>query len=470
MTKKDGVAIGVLAVLTLGLIAGSDSMYEGISSMVKKSMNYVPGTYAGMAEGFGGDVVAMVTVDGNGIAAVELSGDNETPEIGGAALKALAPVFVEKGSAVVDGISGSTITSNAAMKAVQHALDQAAGKAEIVDVNGLSDKETAAETETAAEALKPENIGDSFYEGGLRTGMATSHSMSSSQDAGEKDGSAQVDSIVAAVVIDGEGKVVSCKLDMAQTKMAFTAEGKVIMADDFQTKKELGDNYGMKAYSGIGKDWYEQAAAIEEYVVGKTAKEIAAIPLDDAGKTTDVDLLSGATVSVNGYLSVIIEAMKNAQEIGTQEGDGLGLAVVTNMSKSKDAAADAEGQCQAYSTYMAVTTDADGRITASIIDASQSTVKFDATGKITSDINGAVKTKRQLGDDYGMKKASGIGKEWYEQADAFEEYITGKTAAEVTGIAVDDSGKTTDVDLAASVTVAIGDFQTAAEKAAADAQ
>ena len=65
-----------------------------------------------------------------------------------------------------------------------------------------------------------------------------------------------------------------------------------------------------------------------------------------------------------------------------------------------------------------------------------------------------------------MKTASGIGKEWNEQAAAFCEYVTGKTVEEVTGIALTEKGAPADEDLAASVTVSVGDFLTLIEKAA----
>jgi hypothetical protein len=68
-----------------------------------------------------------------------------------------------------------------------------------------------------------------------------------------------------------------------------------------------------------------------------------------------------------------------------------------------------------------------------------------------------------------MKKASKIGKEWFEQADAFSKYVVGKTVADVKGIAVTD-GKATAADLTASVTVGIGEFQSTIEKAAAIAK
>jgi len=120
---------------------------------------------------------------------------------------------------------------------------------------------------------------------------------------------------------------------------------------------------------------------------------------------------------------------------------------------------------QAYSTYAVATFDADGKVTSSIIDASQANVNFDASGKITTDLSVAPITKVELGEDYGMKKASAIGKEWYEQADAFAAYVVGKTVEEIKGIAVDESGHATSEDLVSSVTVGIEDFQSIFEKA-----
>ena len=324
-----------------------------------------------------------------------------------------------------------------------------------------AEETTAEETETETEAPAA---------GGLKTGLAIVSSLESSKDAGEKDGNAQVDSIAVAVVVDAEGKIVNCMIDTAQNKMAFTAEGKVVMKDEFKTKKELGDDYGMKAASGIGKEWFEQAEALEQYVIGKTADEVAGREIEEITETAEAEKTAGVTIKIGSYQEAVVEAVNNAQELGTQEGDKLGLGIITNMNKSKDADGDKEGQCQAYSTYAAVTIDGDGKITAAVIDSTQGTVKFDAAGKITSDLTAGVKTKKQLGDDYGMKAASGIGKEWFEQAAAMEAYVTGKTADEVAGIAVDEDGKTTDADLAASVTVSINGYQEVIAKAAAVAR
>ena len=105
-------------------------------------------------------------------------------------------------------------------------------------------------------------------------------------------------------------------------------------------------------------------------------------------------------------------------------------------------------------------------ITSCAIDAVQAKVAFDATGAITSDVSAPVQTKNELGEAYGMKAWAGAKYEWNEQAANFAAYVTGKTAAEVAGIAVDEGTKPTDADLSASVTIAIGGFQALIAKAA----
>ncbi|HWP79792.1 MAG TPA: hypothetical protein VN446_04040 [Candidatus Acidoferrum sp.] len=301
------------------------------------------------------------------------------------------------------------------------------------------------------------------------TGLAVISSIAKSKDAGEKDGLAQVDSAIVAVTVDKDGKIVDCVIDAAQTKINFSAAGELVTPADtvFKTKNELGEEYGMKGASGIGKEWNEQAAAFADYVVGKTADEVKNIAIDEEGHATGSDLTASVTIGIDDYIEAVAKAVANANELGAAATDKLSLAVVTNMGKSANAG-EKDGLAQAYSTYIAVTTDADGKITSCAIDASQSNVNFDATGKITTDLAAAVlRTKNELGEEYGMKGASGIGKEWNEQAAAFALYVTGKTAAEVEGIAIDEEGHATGSDLTASVTIGIDDFKAALAKALA---
>lgn len=301
----------------------------------------------------------------------------------------------------------------------------------------------------------------------VKTGLAVITSIAKSTSAGETDGYAQADSVIVAVTVDANGKIVKCVIDTAQSKVDFDSSGQLItpMNTVFQTKNELGDNYGMKKASSIGKEWYEQAAALAKYVEGKNVAEVKNIAVDDSMHATGSDLKASITVSIGGYIDAISKAVANAKDYGAKASDALKIGVSTNMGRSASAG-DEAGLAQIYSTYVVTTTDASGKITSCIIDASQSDINFDASGKITSDLNAAPQTKNEIGDKYGMKKASSIGKEWYEQAAAFAKYVTGKTASEVAGIAVDEKGAATNSDIKASVTIGIADFKAALAKAA----
>lgn len=302
----------------------------------------------------------------------------------------------------------------------------------------------------------------------IKTGLAIINSVAKSADAGESDGLAEADSLIVAVTVDKDGKILACVIDTAQTKVNFNNKGELTTPLDttFKTKNELGTEYGMAGSSAIGKEWNEQAAAFAQYVVGKTADEVKGIAVTEDGHAADADLTASVTIHITDFIAGVQKAVANAQELGAKSDDTLGIATVTNIAKSTNATADAEGLAQVYSTYTAVTKDAAGKITSCIIDASQSNVNFDTTGKITTDLTIAPQTKDELKEGYGMKSASSIGKEWYEQAAAFAAYVTGKTVAEVQGIAVTEDGHAADADLIASVTVHVTDFINLVAKAA----
>ena len=302
----------------------------------------------------------------------------------------------------------------------------------------------------------------------VKTGLSVTVSAAKSASAtAEKDGSAQSEITLVAVTVGDDGVIDKCVIDMVQAKIGFNTTGALTTETTtlFASKNELGDDYGMKKNSSIGKEWYEQAAALANYVCGKTVDQVMGIAVNDKGAPSDADLAASVTVSIGSFQEGIKAAVANAAHMGAQKGDDLKLVSTTNMSKSKNASAEGDGLAQAYATFGAVTLR-DKTVTSCYIDAVQVNVKFDTAGQITSDVKAAFPTKNALGDDYGMKKNSSIGKEWYEQAAAFCKYVTGKTVSEVAGIAVNEKGAPAGADLAASVTLGIGDFQELIAKAA----
>lgn len=303
-----------------------------------------------------------------------------------------------------------------------------------------------------------------------KTGLGVVSSLGKSTNADKEDGLAEVDSLIAAVIVGADGKIIDCKIDASQAKINFSKEGKLVTdkATVFKSKQELGTDYGMGSKSPIGKEWNEQADAFAAYVVGKSIDEVKGIAVNQEGVSTEADLKSSVTIHIGDFIAAVEKAVTNAQDLGASSTDKLGLAITTDMAKSTDGSADAEGLAQAYSNYTVVTTNAEGKITSCTIDASQGNVNFSTAGVISTDLKVAPQTKQELKDAYGMKAKSKIGKEWYEQANALAAYATGKTMDEVKGIAVNEEGIATEADLVSSVTIHVSPMIALIDKAVAN--
>ena len=331
---------------------------------------------------------------------------------------------------------------------------------------------TASSTAASSEAASSEAASSeaAAIEAGVKTGMAIVSNTTVADADADAAGNAQVDSTAAAVLVGEDGKIISCKLDVAQNKVPVNADGSFDTTATFKSKKELKEEYNMKGASPIGKEWYEQANAFAEYVVGMTAEEVRAIETnpDAHNGPVDADIAASCTMSVTDFIEAIAQATENAQVLGASADDTLALGLSTNMDSSKlPADNEGEGLVQTDTTYAAVTTDADGKITSSIWDCTQA--KFDVTeaGEVTS--KGDIVSKQDLKEEYNRKGASGIGKEWYEQANAYAAWLVGKTAADVAAVETDAEGHNgpTDADIAASCTMNVLDFNAAVEKALA---
>ena len=319
---------------------------------------------------------------------------------------------------------------------------------------------TGAHTENVPQDTTPDQTQPVLSDGAVKTGVAIVASAGESKSAGDADGEAKYDVSVVAVTVDDNGVIQSCIIDSIGTSVLFDVSGNIQsdLTAPIQTKNELGDSYNMKLYGGAVAEWYEQAAALASYAVGKTVEELKAGAVDETGHAVDADLATSATIYLEGYVSAIENAVFNAKHLGAQSGDELKLAIIPGVSSSKSADGENAGLAQLDVDAAAITVK-DGIITSAQIDSVQGKVNFDATGTITGGTDGIFATKNMLGEQYGMVAWGGAIAEWNEQAASFCAYITGKTPAEVAGIAVNEGTKPVDADLATSVTIAIGGFQ-----------
>ena len=306
-------------------------------------------------------------------------------------------------------------------------------------------------------------------EGAVKTGLAVITTAADSTSAtAEAAGAVKLDSTLVAVTVDDEGIITSCIIDSIPATVNVDATGAITsdLTAAVPTKNELGENYGMVAWGGAIAEWDAQVAALCSYAVGKTVDQLKNGAIDETGKAPEgSELASSATIYLGGFVSGIEAAVNNATHLGAEAGDELKLVTLNKLSSSTNATAEAAGCVQLDGDIAAVTVK-DGIITSCIIDSVQAKVNFDTTGTITSDLTAQIPSKNQLGENYGMVAWGGAIAEWNVQAASFASYVTGKTADQVAGIAINEATKpAAGSDLASSVTISIGGFQALIAKA-----
>ena len=360
-------------------------------------------TVEGSADGYGGTITAKVTLEGDKIVGLELTGENETPAIGGEALKTLQDEIVKAGTYEVDGVAGATWTSTGVFNAIKNAL----GLNDAVD--GDSDKDVV-----SASGLKQ----------GL--GVVSTPRLGPGKDeAGNPVYS--FNEVVAYVLTDAEGKIVDLECDILEiitpnhdgqhdnfiagwigqtyaydeahdgtniTELTETEETWTSEVSNWNTKRQLGSNYKMN--SGT---WEQEMDIYEEFFKGMTKDEVLAAeanlfsdvngrPLNGksdkeadvtkAAALTDeqkaqIDSLAGATMSVNdahgNIIAAIVKAMDN-QEAITSDAQianiGLGVEAVYRLGPGKD-----DQEVPVYSinvTFAGVALDAEDKIVEATCD------------------------------------------------------------------------------------------------------
>lgn len=120
-----GVTAGALAACNA---AGSSTAASGAAG------TYIPGTYEGTAEGISSTVKVTMTFSDSAVTDVVVDTSGETASYGAAAADQLREQLMAAGSAEIDGVSGSTITSDAVMKAAKSCYAQAKGEATVTSV------------------------------------------------------------------------------------------------------------------------------------------------------------------------------------------------------------------------------------------------------------------------------------------------------------------------------------------------
>ncbi len=262
-------------------------------------------------------------------------------------------------------------------------------------------------------------------------------------------------STYVSVICDRDGRIVDCEFDATEHSVAID-EGIAKRKESYPSKREQGNDYGMKPASGIEKEWYQQADWFAEHIKGYTLKEAYEV------ESGDSELKAGCTIDISGFKAALEASEGQAvKEFRSKDTPEASLAVVSRDDGTKDAVEDSEGAVALTSTYCAVALDGN-KIAAAIIEETESKTFFSNKGTVTESQSGH--GKRSQGDSYGMKAASEIGLEWKEQIENFEGYIVGMNSEQVASIGM-TGDYAADEKLSSGCTVKINYYVAAASQA-----
>ncbi|HIZ80303.1 MAG TPA: FMN-binding protein [Candidatus Lachnoclostridium stercorigallinarum] len=497
MDKGNLIGIGVMAAASAALVAVAGPAYDSLqqSRLEEAAGGEEIVTVTGEGEGYGGVITAEVTVAGDKILDLKLTGEGETPEIGGTALSSLQEAIVANQSLDgVEAVTGATWTSNGAFDAIRSAMGE--------------------ETQEESEAAEQEEV----QAAGLTHGLgiySTGRLGPGSDDQGA--GVYSINEVAAYVLFDSEGRIVDLEVDQLEvatpnydgagmpdftgfpgqsynadedhdavvdTVWEQTEEDFLAQVESWQTKRQRGDSY--KLNSGT---WEEEMDIFEEAFKGMTVEELEqwyekycsdvnGRPLfgtsedeQDVAKyealteeeKNSMDAVSGATMSLNdahgNILGAIVKAYDNRRpvegakiaKIGlgfTNTGrlgpgsDDQGTAVYSFNTQAVGACYDEEGKIVSlYTDVMEVATpNYDGATMPNFTGFPGQSYNADEDHDAVVDAVWEQTEEDFLAQVEGWQTKRERGDSyklnsgtWEEEMDIFEDFFAGMTTEEVSG-------------------------------------
>lgn len=278
-------------------------------------------------------------------------------------------------------------------------------------------KKDNGDTNTPTGDETPGNNNDSNNNDGNTTPTAKNYSVVIATDSAFGKGG-KVTNVGLVLVIGEDGKIVAARVDSAEPSAKLDENGALIAVDSVESKVEKGEGYtGMQAGS-----WETQAKAFEQFLVGKTAAEIAALQfvVDNA----DAGLVAGCTMksTMPTFQALIAKAFANENKVtfSTTEDITVGIAIDSFVKSGRG------GKVTATSDLAGVVM-AGGKVVACVLDSVEQSYTITDGALVANDL--AV-SKNDQGEGYtGMPAGA-----WYKQAQAFANSAVGKTAAELANL------------------------------------
>ena len=268
----------------------------------------------GTAEGHNGSLTVAVTMDGDKITDVTVTEHSETEGLADPAIEEVPAAIVDSNSTDVDTVSGATVTSNAIMQAVDNALSGSDSDAEAPDDN--------VHVVTVDGAQGPLTVEVTMDGDTITDVVVTEHS--------ETEGLADpaLEEVPAAIVESNSTDVDTVSGATVTSNAIIEAVNAVLDGSSDEVASEPVE-YTDGTYEGTA-DGHNDSLSVEVTVENG---EIANIVITDHAETegiadpafeevpaaimesnsTDVDTISGATVTSNAIMSAVENALEDAQ-------------------------------------------------------------------------------------------------------------------------------------------------------------
>lgn len=275
----------------------------------------------------------------------------------------------------------------------------------------------------------------------------------------------------AAVILNDQNKIVSAYFDVLQAPFAIDPTTKALSinaaatqtkdagAKVIETKKELGDRYGMKtgnsAYGSSSLEWWEQTAKFEKYCLNKTIEDVTSKNYKNNYNQSGTEVVDGCTISQGNFVNALknitdtktfkAEANKVSAGVGTiiNALDNNNVLTVTLAGSATDGTKVFETSINAYQIPLVATTATKDDATVDVLGLNLAKKEDDANAYQYAQVDPAnlgtnpiseVASKRELKNKYGMSAINAPEGEWYVQADNFAKYaVKAAKASELTG-------------------------------------
>lgn len=141
----------------------------------------------------------------------------------------------------------------------------------------------------------------------LKLGVVTSQS--NTDATADANGKIEVSTTIVAAALDVNNNVVAASTDVAAVNIEFDKKGACTTdtTAEIATKYQMGDNYNMVAYGGAKLEWYQQADAFSNTLIGKNSTAIEALIADD-GKGVEEVQTAGCTIYVSDLVKAAVKA------------------------------------------------------------------------------------------------------------------------------------------------------------------